>query len=182
MTKFLDVFREPKTKYIEENSIDYINEMSLHDKDWYMLNSFIGNNEEKELVNFIKHEIRNLSEKYNEVYLLRNEEKYKIYSFKNGNGFCPDFILFLRVKRNNLSDIYQILIEVKGNQFKDNNGLFKGSAEGWKEEFLNEITKKYGMNNPIAVENDNYRLLGLPFFNLDNKDNFENEYNKILSK
>jgi hypothetical protein len=37
--------------------------------------------------------------------------------------------------------IYQIFVEPKGNQFKDSNGRFEDSAEGWKQEFLLEIDK-----------------------------------------
>ncbi len=40
-----------------------------------------GTSEKKKLIKFIKKTIRNLENKYKEIYLLRNEEVYKIYDF-----------------------------------------------------------------------------------------------------
>ena len=78
---------------------------------------------------------------------MRNEEVYKIYDFKKGRGFQPDFILFL--KTNDKKEVgvvktelyYQIFIEPKGNQYLGNDRTFK-TGKGWKEEFLEEIAKK----------------------------------------
>jgi len=75
---------------------------------------------------------------------------------------------------------YQVFIEPKGNQFKDGDGGYKNSKEGWKQEFLEQISKKYGFNNVIKAENPKYRLIGLPFFNEDNNTNFKEEYETII--
>ena len=100
----------------------------------------------------------------------------------------PDFLLFLKTKdkkevENGLKAelYYQIFIEAKGNEYIGEDGFFKTTKEGWKEKFLEEITKKYGYENIIRAENPNYRLIGLPFFNKDHNSNFENEYKKLFN-
>jgi len=153
------------------------------------LDSFYGTSEEKELINFIKKTIGNLEQKYEEIYLLRNEEVYKIYDFEQGRGFQPDFILFLKTKdKKELKNgfkaelYYQIFIEPKGNDYIGDDGTFKTGKEGWKEQFLEEITKKYGFDKVIRAENPNYRLIGLPFFNKIHNSNFKKEYDQLLNK
>ena len=92
-------FSEPKTKTIKEDSdADRIFKEYLENENWYVLDSFNGTSEEKELIKFIKNSIGNIEAKHDEVYLLRNEEVYKIFDFKQGRGFQPDFILFLKGK------------------------------------------------------------------------------------
>jgi type III restriction enzyme len=97
------------------------------------------------------------------VYLLRNEEIYKIYDFEKGRGFMPDFLLFLKEEKKKL--YYQVFIEPKGSQFKDAAGGFQDSKEGWKEKFLIQITEKYGKKQVLRAENKDYKLIGLPLFN-----------------
>ena len=50
------------------------------------------------MIGFIEETFEKLENKYEEIYLLRNEEIYKIYDFDKGRGFEPDFILFLKRK------------------------------------------------------------------------------------
>ncbi|MEA3295783.1 MAG: DEAD/DEAH box helicase family protein, partial [Patescibacteria group bacterium] len=178
---FEKFFSEPKTKTINPNNED----QSVVKNKWFVLDKFYGTSEEQELIEFIRESLGNLEEKYKEIYLLRNEEVYKIYDFEKGRGFQPDFILFMKSKdkkeiheKNSIkTDIYyQIFIEPKGDQFKDNLGLFEYSKEGWKEKFLKTISKKYGFNKIIKAENPNYRLIGLPFFNKNNNTKFNQEY------
>lgn len=45
-------------------------------------------------------------------------------------------------KRNKVISIYQIFIEPKGDQFKDNKGKFENSKEGWKQKFLLDLENK----------------------------------------
>ena len=183
--EFKKFFKEPKTKTINENNLD---DSISTENDWYVLDGFAGTSEEKALIEFIKNTFENLKEKYQEIYLLRNEEVYKIYDFEKGRGFMPDFLLFLKTKdkkevENGLKAelYYQIFIEAKGNEYIGEDGFFKTTKEGWKEKFLEEITKKYGYENIIRAENPNYRLIGLPFFNKDHNSNFENEYKKLFN-
>jgi len=60
---------------------------------------------------------------------------------------------------------YQVFIEPKGNQFKDASGGYENSSEGWKENFLKEITEKHGQDKLLIAESENYKLIGLPLYN-----------------
>ncbi|MDD4661910.1 MAG: DEAD/DEAH box helicase family protein [Candidatus Pacebacteria bacterium] len=167
--EFKEIFSKPKTKIIEENSNCERITNELKNKDWYVLEPFYGTSEEEKIIDFIKDNIKNIEDKYEEYYLLRNEEVYKIYDFKKGRGFQPDFILFLK---NNDNLYYQIFIEPKGEHLME--------FDKWKEEFLLEISEKYGNNKLLKAENKDYRLIGLPFFNSNNKERFDNEFNQLL--
>ncbi|MCF7859025.1 MAG: DEAD/DEAH box helicase family protein, partial [Candidatus Cloacimonetes bacterium] len=186
---FKKFFAVPKTKTIESDSDSERIAKELETKNWYVLDSFHGTSEEKELIGFIKETIGNLEQKYKEVYLLRNEEVYKIYDFEQGRGFQPDFILFLKtndkkeVKNGFKAELYyQIFIEPKGNQYLGDDGTFRTGKESWKEQFLEEISKKYGLEKVIKAENPNYRLIGLPFFNYDYNTNFKKEYEHFVNE
>ena len=98
----------------------------------------------------------------------------KIYDFEKGRGFQPDFILFLKSKKpNNL--YYQIFIEPKQLNY------MTSENEIWKENFLEQISERYGLNKIIKAENRDYRLIGLPFFNAKMKSKFEEKYQDILN-
>ena len=101
--------------------------------------------------------------------LLRNEEQYKIFDFKTGQGFQPDFILFLKTTQKLY---YQVFIEPKG----DNLLL----QDQWKDDFLKEITKKYP-KDILRAENKDYILIGLPLYNESQKQDFVDEYDKIIN-
>ena len=111
---------------------------------------------------------------------MRNEEVYKIFDFEQGRGFQPDFILFLKTKNKNKVGIaetelyYQIFIEPKGNNLLEN--------DKWKEDFLSQISEKYGFGKVIKAENPNYRLIGLPFFNKNHNSSFKQEYELIVKE
>ncbi|NJI71948.1 DEAD/DEAH box helicase family protein [Sphingobacterium kitahiroshimense] len=168
-------FEKTKAVAVIEDDRNRMYENTLLTKDWYALNHFQGTSEEQALIQFIIDTVEKFKEKYENVYLVRNEEVYKIYDFKDGNGFMPDFLLFLKQKSENL--YYQVFIEPKGSQFKDSSGSFDQSKEGWKECFLKEITDKYGKANVLQIENRDYRLVGLPLFNAT----MVNEFNKSIN-
>ncbi len=176
---FEDLFGDIKEKsvLIDQESKNLETELKRHK--WYVLNSFNGTSEERELMEFMKKIIGNLEEKYDEVYLLRNEEVYKIYDFKQGRGFEPDFLLFLKGKKGNL--YYQIFIEPKGNEYLGDDGTFKSGKEGWKEDFLEQISEKYGKTKLLKAENKKYSLIGLPFFNKDHNNKFKEKYQDIIN-
>ncbi|MCE2687836.1 MAG: DEAD/DEAH box helicase family protein [Rickettsiales bacterium] len=167
---FAEIFGEPKTKSIKPENED---KSIVSDNKWYVLDGFVGTSEEKKLVEFIKKTIGNLEEKYSQIYLLRNEEIYKIFDFKQARGFQPDFLLFLEGKD---SFYYQIFIEPKGNWAKDKNNGFEDSGESWKEDFLKEISAKYGDGNIIKAENRKYKLIGLPFYNEKDEQDFGKDF------
>jgi len=175
---FEELFGEVKEKnvLIDEESKSLEAELLKHK--WYVLNGFNGTSEEKKLIEFIRNKIGNLEEKYDEVYLFRNEEVYKIYDFKEGRGFEPDFLLFLKGEKQSL--YYQIFIEPKGSQFVDKEGDFKESKEGWKDDFLENITIKYMDDEMLKVESKEYKLIGLPLYNHEKEREFSEAFDNLI--
>jgi type III restriction enzyme len=76
-----------------------------------------------------------LQEKYDEIYLVRNERFFKLYNFEDGKIFEPDYVLFLRQKKSPKKLYYQVFIEPKGSHFKE--------KDAWKEGFLVSLKKEY---------------------------------------
>lgn len=141
-----------ETQYFED--LDNLN--------WYAYDDNFGTSEEKLLVRLIKDLMTELEEKWTDIYLLRNEKAVKIYSFDKGQAFEPDFLMFANDKKTgNVS--WQIFIEPKGSQFLDSNNTFENSKEGWKQEFLHQISERDEART--LVDDDRYRIVGLPFFN-----------------
>lgn len=170
--QFSDFFNEVKEKsvIVSEESERFYNE-ELKYENWYVLNDFYGTSEERKLIKFVQETIVNLQEGYSEVYLLRNEEQYKIYDFQKGRGFQPDFILFLKQSKKRM--YYQVFIEPKGDNLLE--------IDKWKNDFLKEITEKYSDRNILKAEDKNYILIGLPFFNESENQEFIEEYNKLIN-
>ena len=165
-----DFFSEEVRKNVKIDDDSKRLEDELKYEDWYVVDQFYGTSEEKGLIEFVKDTIINLQNKYQEVYLLRNEEQYKIFDFKTGRGFQPDFILFLKDKTNLH---YQVFVEPKGDNLLE--------KDEWKNVFLKEITKKYSKEKVLKIEGKDYNLIGLPLFNKNNKGEFEEEYDKLIS-
>lgn len=141
-----------ETQYFED--LDNLN--------WYAYNDNFGTSEEKLLVRLVKDLMTELEEKWTDIYLLRNEKAVRIYSFDKGQAFEPDFLMFANDKKTgNVS--WQIFIEPKGSQFLDSNTTFENSKEGWKQEFLHQISERDEART--LVDDDRYRIVGLPFFN-----------------
>lgn len=174
-------FGMPKTKAVSpDEESERMSALLLHEP-WYALDNFVGTSEERELIKFIGETVGNLEQKYTEIHLIRNEEVYKIFDFDKGRGFQPDYILLLKEKgKKGLQ--YQVFIEPKGNQYLGEDGTFKTGKEHWKEEFLEQITEKYGFNALLRAESKDYRLIGLPFFNVDNRRNFDHSYTGLYEE
>ena len=145
----------------------------LKDKNWYGFNANYGTSEEKACVEFIDRLIKeDLKNKYNEIFLLRNELHFVIYNFSDGRAFAPDFVLFMRDKDGkNLT--YQIFIEPKGK--------FLEKTDEWKENLLVQIKDMFESKNLMKfVETKKYKVLGLPFFNQLDENKFKDELVKVL--
>jgi type III restriction enzyme len=154
-------------------------EINLVDKDWYAQNDLYGTSEERDFIKFIDEAIEKLRQKYSDIALLRNEKFFQVFDFDEGRVFEPDFIMILK-KRNRTISIYQIFIEQKGDQFKDSQGRFETSKEGWKQKFLLEMEEK--ADTDLKLENKHFKLMGLPFYNEKLKKDFEEALEKkILS-
>ena len=162
LVPFEQCFPLETTRMIDTKKSDYAEnkkvEQDCKNYSWYALDSFWGTIEERELVDFVYHHYSNLLEKYDNICLLRNEEVYKIFDFETGQGFQPDFLLLLKSKSG--EDAYfQVFIEPKGEHLKGDDN------DGWKEKFLLEISKRYGIEKPFRKEAEKFVLYGLPFFN-----------------
>ena len=122
------ILKKDSTRLEDNGDIEY-----LYDKDWYVFNANYGTSEERNLVRFIDNLIDSLNEKYEDIFLIRNELHFYIYNFDDGNAFAPDFVLFLRDKEDNLLNL-QIFIEPKGEHLMEH--------DKWKEDLLNDISIK----------------------------------------
>lgn len=97
--------------------------------EWYAYSENYGTSEEKKFVKYIASQIDDLRSEYEgaEVYLIRNELDYWLYSPKDGRRFSPDYLLIINdVKNQEL--YYQVIIEPKGGHLLD--------QDDWKEEAL----------------------------------------------
>jgi len=144
------------------------------DKGWYVFNANYGTNEEKAFVRMLERQMDTLKKKYDDIYLVRNERHFKIYSFLNGQAFEPDFVLFLRGKKGDMLT-YQIFIEPKGKHLKEH--------DKWKQEFLKKITEKF-KSEILEFKNQSktqkYRLVGVPFFDIENENRFKQSFCEVV--
>ena len=130
--------------------------------DWYAYDDNFGTDEEKLLVRALHSIMDSLESKWSDIYLLRNEKAVRIYNFEDGKAFEPDFLMFANDKKSGNTS-WQIFIEPKGSQFIDSEGGFYKGKEGWKQQFLNEITKR--SEAKTLVDDEYFRIVGVPFYN-----------------
>jgi len=142
------------------DSVNY--KVDLHNLDWFVYNNHYGTSEEKSLVKTMDSLMHELEAKWDDIHLIRNERFIKIYAFDDGAAFEPDFILFANDKaKGNVS--WQVFIEPKGSQFLGNSKTFNDGKEAWKQRFLLQIKDKF--KTATLLEDDKYRVVGLPFYN-----------------
>jgi len=140
-------------------------------KDWFAFNTVYGTGEEKAFVRMLDRQMQKLQAQYEQIYLLRNEGHFAIYNFFDGQAFQPDFVLFLREKGGKLL-IYELFIEPKGRYLKEH--------DRWKETFLKEITSEFD-GKPLTFEEKKYRLIGVPFFNNEDENQFRESLESVLN-
>ena len=146
-------------------------QLDLSKVDWYAFNENYGTDQEKYLVKYIEQAYDSLKAKYNDIYLLRNERHFQLYSFNEGLPFEPDFVLFLSNTKNDKQIIYQLFIEPKGQPY-----ILKDVK---KEIFLKQIKQEHKLDT--VFENKEFKLIGMPFYNEQLKKNeFENSFDTLL--
>lgn len=152
-------------------------QLNLNKEKWYVFNDNYGTSEEKLFLKFFQTNIKpKLEEKNLEFYIIRNERipQLAIYSFDNGERFEPDFLLLIKKKNIDNSDNSQIYIEPKGDNLLE--------YDKWKEDFLLKM-KNTAITDPKYNFGNNYKIVGVPFFNNKYKRNeFEEYINKILNE
>lgn len=155
-------------KSMMESGLFSSTDLSKHD--WYAFEDCYGTSEEKYFVKYFESVAPKLKEKYDDVYLIRNEREVKIYEFREGvdggRAFEPDFLLFMRKKTSPCYENYQIFIEPKGNHLKEH--------DSWKQDFLSKINDEAKITF-TTIGGDSFRVFGLPFYIEDRKGNFDNE-------
>lgn len=145
--------------------------MDLSQKDWFVFNENYGTSEEKYLVKYIDKVIDKLKEKYSEVYLIRNQQHFKLFNFDDGRAFEPDFVLFLIKDGETHVSQYQIIIEPKGSHLMEH--------DKWKQDFLVCMRKEHKIEQ--LWKNRNYVIWGMPFYNETKaKQDFEREFNALI--
>lgn len=137
-------------------------QLDLKARDWYVYEDNYGTSEEKYLVKTIDSYITKLQKNYEDVYLIRNEKIYKIYTFDDGRAFEPDYLLYMKKKDGQESIQYQVFIEPKGGHLLEN--------DKWKNDFLAELENKSTLKTLFT--NKYYKIIGLPFYNEKEKTKF----------
>lgn len=138
-------------------------------EDYYVYDSAIINQTERELINRIGERVEELKEQYNDVYLIRMDEnmhresvkseKLKLHQFGSGHdeirleAFQPDFILYLK----NADFTVQIFIEPKGRNLEE---------EQWKEDLLLYIND-HETELLFEDELDNVKIKGVKFYTIN---------------
>ena len=169
-----EVFKDKVLKFDANNPRAEDDSQFAHfvsSRDWFANNTIYGTSEEKAFVRMLDRFIIQLEEQYDEIYLLRNEGHFAIYSFSDGRAFQPDFALFLREKNGEMS-VYQLFIEPKGVQLKE--------YDHWKETFLAEITSQFE-GKRLEFNGEKYRLIGVPFYNNEDENEFRQALESVLS-
>lgn len=135
---------------------------NMRDHDWFIYDKAIVNGLESDMLDFINNYIDELKERYNDVYLIRNERKVKIVEINGTRGFMPDFLLYLKDDHCT----YRVFLEPKGKNLLE--------QDKWKQEFLLSLSEN--PNIEILTENEQVRLLGLKFYTDDSE--LKNEFRK----
>lgn len=143
-----DSFNDPK--------VAKIGSYKMKGKDWYVYDYAIVDQLEMNFIDRIGAEIPNFQKEYDEVYLLRVDERntnFKLHDFGESiyryEGYMPDFIMYLKDE----DYMYQIYMEPKGIAFVE--------KDRWKEELLERIDPQ----NVIVLEDNNeVKLFGVKFY------------------
>ena len=168
-TRISEMFKDKKCNYtiVHDGGVGYSQndasvpngrKIDLSKEDWFAFEDNFGTSEEKAFVAYFKSFIPRLKEKYDKVFLVRNERQLHIYSFDGGERFEPDYLLFLHKQNDAGYEQLQVFIEPKGTHLI--------SDDKWKEDFLLEIEDK-AVTTKIFVDDNKYKIWGFHFFNTD---------------
>lgn len=146
--------------------------LDLTKEDWFVFEDNFGTSEEKAFVAYFKTYVEDLKEKYDKIYLIRNERQLAIYSFDGGERFEPDYLLFLHSPKQDGYEQMQVFIEPKGTHLVE--------KDSWKEKFLLQLEEK-AVPTTKFVDNNKYKIWGFHFFNEDVRNmEFAEDMNKLF--
>ena len=168
-TRISEMFKDKKCNYtiVHDGGLGYSQndasvpngwKIDLSKEDWFAFEDNFGTSEEKAFVAYFKTFVPHLKEKYDKVFLVRNERQLHIYSFDGGERFEPDYLLFLHKQNDAGYEQLQVFIEPKGTHLI--------ADDKWKEDFLLEIEDK-AVATKIFVDDNKYKIWGFHFFNTD---------------
>lgn len=148
--------------------------IDLSTEDWFAYTDNYGTSEEKAFVAYFRKYVADFRKIYNHVYLVRNEREFHIYSFDDGARFEPDYVLFLEKDKTDGIEQIQIFIEPKGTHLLE--------KDAWKEKFLLQM-KERAVPTTVYVDDNEYKIWGLHFFNQDKRSNdFDSDFKYLLNK
>ncbi|HEN9576550.1 DEAD/DEAH box helicase family protein [Acinetobacter baumannii] len=140
-------------------------------KTWYVYDKAILNQLEHRLIKLLDMFMEKLRGKYDDIYVIRNDEKttrFKLTEFNGVRGFMPDFIMLMKDKAK-AEVYYQVFLEPKGDD--------RLIQDAWKEDMLAEIND----SNLIVIDSDdNVRLVGIKFFADSRRQEFIKDFSEKL--
>jgi type III restriction enzyme len=155
-----DVFKDKEIRVNKYNERAKGQEDLVANEPWYVYNANYGTSEEKQFVELFARRFEGLNQKFENIYLIRNERELKIYD-KQGRAFEPDFLLFCK-QREGEQMTFQVFIEPKGDGFV--------AKDKWKEGFLEYIRNE---KKSIKINTDKYLITALPFYSYSNENEFK---------
>ena len=163
------VFKDKEIKVYKDSERADGQETLVANEPWYVYNANYGTSEEKKFVELFSRRFEGLNQKFENIYLIRNEREIKIFD-KLGRAFEPDFLLFCK-QRNGEQMTFQVFIEPKGEHLKGH--------DKWKEDFLNEIRTE---QKTIKIHTDTYLITAVPFYNYNNENEFKTTLENTLNE
>ncbi|MEZ4910970.1 MAG: DEAD/DEAH box helicase family protein [Saprospiraceae bacterium] len=161
------VFKDKEIKVYKDSERADGQEALVANEPWYVYNANYGTSEEKKFVELFSSLFEGINQKFDNIYLIRNEREIKIFN-KLGQAFEPDFLLFCK-QRDGEHMTFQVFIEPKGEHLK----VF----DKWKEELLNEIRSE---QKTIKIHTDTYLITAVPFYNYNNENVFKDTLDSVL--
>jgi len=163
------VFKDKEIKVYKDSERADGQETLVANEPWYVYNANYGTSEEKKFVELFSRRFEGLNQKFENIYLIRNEREIKIFD-KLGRAFEPDFLLFCK-QRDGEQMTFQVFIEPKGEHLKGH--------DKWKEDFLNEIRTD---QKTIKIHTDTYLITAVPFYNYNNENEFKTTLENTLNE
>jgi len=162
------VFKDKEIKVYKDSERADGQETLVANEHWYVYNANYGTSEEKKFVELFSRRFKELEQKFENIYLIRNEREIKIFD-KLGRAFEPDFLLFCK-QRDGEQMTFQVFIEPKGNHLLGH--------DKWKEDFLKEIRAE---QKTIKIHTDTYLITAVPFYNYNNENEFKTALENTLN-
>lgn len=163
------VFKDKEIKVYRDSERADGQETLVAKEPWYVYNANYGTSEEKKFVELFSRRFEGINQKFENIYLIRNEREIKIFD-KLGRAFEPDFLLFCK-QRNGEQMTFQVFIEPKGEHLKGH--------DKWKEDFLKEIRTE---QKTIKIHMDTYLITAVPFYNYNNENEFKTTLENTLNE